>query len=780
MIYARIMRNEVRRKRGALAAVFAFILLSALLLAAGSGLIAELSGSLDGLFTQAKTPHVVQMHAGELDRAPIEKWGLAHDLVEDAQVVEMITVDGAALRLPRADGPEANSVMDISFVVQNERFDYLLDMRNAVATVGRGSIGVPVYYAEERGVSPGDRVTVATSGFSREYTVGAIIRDSQMNPAIVHSKRFLVHPADFAELRARFPETEYLVEFRLADPGRAGEVSADYQASGLPSRGPTVDQDLFRLLNGLSDGIVAAVVIVLSLLLMLIAVLCLRFTILATVEEDYREIGVMKAIGMPRRRIRDVYLLKYIVIGASAAFAGFLASRPLTGLLTDNIARYIGPSTAGAARLLVPAGAAAVVFLLVYLSAVVVLRRFNRVSAVEALHAGTRVESPRPGRALPLRAGKPFDLNLYLGTRDALVRLKLFGLLIFVFFFAAAVTLVPLHFLSTMRSPQFITYMGIGRSDIRIDLRQTGESQEHFERVAATVAADEDVERFAVLTTSRATLLRENGERESFTVETGDVGVFPLEYLEGTAPRAETQIALSHLNSRDLGLEVGDTMRLSTNGDLRELRVVGVYQDITDGGRTAKATFPHDPGGVVARTVSLDLKPGVSTVEKLREYGAAFDTARVTGLEEYLEQTLGTTITGLLTVTLGALLLGLAVSVLITSLFFRMLIARDARRIAIMRSLGFSQRAIRVQYLTTALLLMFLGIVAGTLFSNTIGPRVVSVLWSFMGAARIEFVIDPVQAYIIVPSLLMLAVGVTTLLNVSAIKAQNITAVIAE
>jgi putative ABC transport system permease protein len=75
---------------------------------------------------------------------------------------------------------------------------------------------------------------------------------------------------------------------------------------------------------------------------------------------------------------------------------------------------------------------------------------------------------------------------------------------------------------------------------------------------------------------------------------------------------------------------------------------------------------------------------------------------------------------------------------------------------------------------------MFLGIVAGTLFSNTIGPRVVSVLWSFMGAARIEFVIDPVQAYIIVPSLLMLAVGVTTLLNVSAIKAQNITAVIAE
>jgi putative ABC transport system permease protein len=330
-----------------------------------------------------------------------------------------------------------------------------------------------------------------------------------------------------------------------------------------------------------------------------------------------------------------------------------------------------------------------------------------------------------------------------------------------------------------MRAESFITYMGIGASDIRIDLRENGAAAQQAEAALDRIASDRDVQRVAVYTTTRATLLLEDGERESFAVETGDFTVFPLEYLRGRAPRGASEIALSHLNSSELGTGIGDTLRLETNGVTREVRVVGVYQDITDGGRTAKAAFAHEEGAVVARTVSIDLEPGVPVAEKVREYADALGHARVTHLEEYLRQTLGSTISGLLSVSIGALLLGGAVSVLITSLFFRMLVARDARRIAIMQSIGVSQRGIRIQYLTTALLLLLLGIAAGTLFSNTLGPRLVSFLWSFMGAPRIEFVIEPVAAYLLVPSLLVLVVGVTTLINVSAIRNGRITAALA-
>lgn len=780
MIYARIIRNELSRKLGAMVVVFLFILLSALLVAGGSSLIVELNSSLDRLFETAKTPHFVQMHTGELDRQRLDRWAENSNLLEAVQIAEMITIDGSALYLGGADTPEEESVMDISFVVQNSRFDFLLDSENRIAAVAPGEIGLPVYYAVERGLGPGDLVTLKKDGFRREFTVTSLIRDPQMNPAIVHSKRFLVNPSDYAELRGEFTEREYLIEFRLSDPEKIDEFSRLYQESGLPSRGPAVDYQLFKVLNGLSDGIVAAVVIILSLLLMVIAMLCLRFTILATIEEDYREIGVMKAIGMPKRKIRGIYLSKYVVLGGGATLLGYLASRPLSKLLSANMSAYVGEAPTSGVQLLIPLLCAAVILTLVIGAALLVLRRFGRITAVEALHAGARNEEPRSSRLLALKRAKHFNINIYLGIRDALQRFRLFGLLTFVFFFSAAMTLVPVHFLSTIRSPEFITYMGIGRSDIRIDLRQGEDVEERFQEIVRTVSEDKDVSRFSPLVTSHFTLLRENGETETFPVETGDLTKFPLDYLKGRAPIANDEMALSYLYSEEMAKGLGEALTIGANGTTRTVRVVGIYQDITNGGRSAKATFPHNRESVVALTVALDLEPGVSTDAKVHEYSEAFYPARVTGLESYLSQTLGNTIAQLEKVTVGAVLLGVIISMLITTLFLKMLINKDSRRIAIMKSIGFSLDAIRLQYLTTSLVLLLIGIGVGTVFSNTIGQSFVSFLWSFMGAASIEFVIEPLTAYLLMPLLLMASVGLTTLATINGIKDNTVAATIAE
>ncbi|MFP4206417.1 MAG: ABC transporter permease [Spirochaetaceae bacterium] len=780
MIYARIIRNEVARKKGAMLVVFTFILLASLLVAGGAGLIVELGGSLSRLFADAKAPHFVQMHTGEIDPAAVEAWAQGNSLVEQFQIAEMISVDGSTLFLADAGEPEEDSIMDISFVARNDRFDYLLDMDNRKLRVEPGEIGVPVYFAEEKGVAVGDRVRVAGEGYSHDYTVSSLVRDAQMNPAIVHSKRFLLNDRDYERLKADVTDREYLVEFRLTDPGRIDEFSAAYQEAALPQRGPAVDYQLFRVLNALSDGIVAAVVIILSLVLIVIAGLCLRFTILATVEEDYREIGVMKAVGMPRRRIKGIYLAKYVALGGSAAALGYLASLPLTDLVTGNIARYMGRGPQGVAGLLVPMLAAAAIFAMVVVSAMLVLRRFDRISAVEALRAKTGSEAPRPGRALPLRAARLLNINVFLGMRDGLQRFRLFGLLTFIFFFAAGITLIPLHFLSTIRSPSFISYMGIGASDIRVDLRQSDEIEERFDEVVDRIAADPDVARSAPLVTSLFTIAHENGETERFAVETGDFTVFPLDYLHGRAPRSQEEIALSYLNARDLEKKVGDTITL--HGVARDLtmRVTGIYQDVTNGGRTAKAVLPPNTDNILASTVGIELAPGADIAAKKQEYSELFAPARVTDLGSYLSQTLGNTIDGLVMVTVGATAAGIAVAVLITSLFLRMLISKDAKRIAVMKSLGFPLRALRVQYLTTALLFLAVGIGAGSLFSNTIGQRLVGLLWGFKGAAQIRFVIDPLQAYVLVPLLLMLTVAVTTLASIRGIRDQNIATTIAE
>ena len=781
MIIGRMLRKDFLRKKLITIVVFAFIFLSALLVASGTNLIIELSNSLNVLFTRANTPHFVQMHAGPLDQAEIDSWAAANDMVTDQQTVEMITMDGSNLYLGESQNPEENSIMDISFVIQNEGFDFLLDLDNDIIQLSPGEIAVPVYYSQQRDLAIGDEVRVNTGAEDMVFAITAFSRDSQMNPAIVHSKRFLIHEQDYANLREYIDETEYLIEFLLVDDSQISTFASAYQASDLPKTGPAVDKGLFRTINSLSDGLVAGVVILMSLLLIVIAILCLRFTLLVTIEEDTREIGVMKAIGIARSDIKRIYLAKYVVMGAAAALLGYLTSLLLNQVLSANVLLYIGSASKSVVLTALPLVAASSIFLIVTISCVVILRRFNRISAVEALRSGSVGESMRSIPMLNLKRGRVLNINAYLGVRDVLQRSRLYGLLAFVFFFCAVIIIIPIHFLTTIQSPTFISYMGIGQSDIRIDLRQSEDVADRFDSTVAYLTDDPDVAKLSPLVTSQFTVMQSDGTLETLNIETGDFSLFPLDYVKGTAPQQENEIALSYLNAREMEKQIGDTVTLVIEGQEREMVVSGIYQDVTNGGRTAKATLPYNPQTVLWYTVNLNLASDANIEEKVLEYSQIFDPARVTDMAGYVSQTMGNTVQQLKTVTVVTVVVGLAVSVLITSLFMIMLITKDTNQIAIMRSLGFSLRHIRTQYLTRALFLLAFGIVLGTLFSNTLGQQLVSVVWSLLGASRIRFVIDPLQAYVMYPLLLMFTVAVTTILSTrTGIKETNIAEMIME
>ena len=780
MIRFRILKKDFIRKKGAMLVVFAFITLSAMLLSGGAGLIVELNNSITSLFEVSKAPHFVQMHAGELDSGEITAWAGSIPLVHDLQLVEMITVDGSVLFLDDETGAENNSIMDISFVKQNQKFDFLLDMQNQLVELGSGEIGIPLYYMERRNIKLGDSISIRSSGFRRDYVVAAFIRDALMNPSIVHSKRFLVHETDFHELRQVFTESEFLVEFQLTDPDAIDAFSTLYTESGLPQKGPALDLRLFRIMNALTDGMVAGVVILLSMLLMLIAFLCLRLTILAAIEDDYHDIGVLKAVGMARRDIRDIYLLKYIALAVLASIAGYLASLPLHSVLAGNILLYLGQGPMSFVQKIIPLMAAGLVFGLVVLSSSLILGRFDRISAVEALRSATVAEAPRNRKILGLHLSRILDVNVFLGARDVVQRFKVLGLLSFIFFFCTFTIMIPVHLLSTIKAPSFISYMGIGRSDIRIDLRQSEGVEDRFTAMLDLISKDEDVKQFAPLVTAQYTVIQDDGERETMAIETGDFELFPLNYLKGRGPLQENEIALSYLNAKDKGLHIGDALVLLIDGVEKSMTVCGIYQDVTNGGRTAKAILPYDPAKVLWYNLVLDFNDGVDTNLKVSNYSREFHPARITDLDNYLGQTFGNTIAQIGQVTMVAILVGLLIAVLITSLFLKMLIIKDTARIAIMKSLGFSVNSIRLQYLTTAIVLLGIGLIAGTLFSNTAGQDLVSFLGSFMGASQIRFIINGFFAYFLMPILLLLVVSVTTVLSIRGIKESSIATAIAE
>lgn len=764
MLIFKMLKNDFNRKKSIHLVILFFIMLSALLMSNGVNLIIDLSNALDTFFEKARTPHFVQMHSGELNQDAIEEWSSSNNLIKKQQTSKMLSIEGNNLLWGTTKEALQNNVMDISFVTQNPEFDFLLNMNNEIIEIEPGEIAVPLYFKKKFNVNIGDPLLVQKDNFSKEFTVSYFLRDSQMNPAVIHSKRFLIHKNDFSLLSAYFKETEYLIEFRLHNLDDLPEFQQQYQNSGLPKTGPAVDINLFKILNSISDGVVGGIIIIVSLLVMLIAILCLRFVILSSLEEDYREIGVMKAIGIPQSQIKKIYLYKYLYISYFAIIIGFVLSIFTGKMLTSNILLYVGTSSKTAWDWLIAFLAANLIVPVIYFSLRLILRRFNKISAVEALSSAQRGNSLKIIKFLTLKRNKFWNLNIFMGLREIFQQFKLYRILLVIFIFCTFIIIVPINFHTTLSSENFITYMGIGKSDIRIDLRQSENVKERFLEISQTIEQDKEIKDSAYFVTSRYTIQLADGSRENITIESGDFTKFPLNYLEGKAPTNDKEIALSQLNASELDKNIGDNLRLIVNSELKEMTICGIYQDITNGGKTAKSMIPYDLDNSLWCTIMINLQEQIEIEEKIAEYSKHFKNVRVTDIEGYLRETLGDTIRQIKKAAIVAFFSGLFIAFCITLLFLKMLLSKETNSIAIMMSLGFDVNSIAKQYLSKTIGLLGFGIILGTILSNTFGQGLVSFFSSFIGAPQIRFIHNPFLSYAFVPAVLTITIYIATLL----------------
>ena len=183
----------------------------------------------------------------------------------------------------------------------------------------------------------------------------------------------------------------------------------------------------------------------------------------------------------------------------------------------------------------------------------------------------------------------------------------------------------------------------------------------------------------------------------------------------------------------------------------------GLYSDVTNGGRTAKAAFVDDGADTMWSVVSATLVDPSLVDEKAAEYAAEFPFAKVSGIEGFIAQTYGSTISTIGTAARAAVGVALSITALITLLFMRMLVAKDRYSVAVLKALGFSNADIRAQYVTRSLLVLIVAILLGTVLANTLGEFIASAVIASFGASSFAFVVNPLSAYLISP--LLMAAG---------------------
>ncbi len=759
-MYYRTIRNDILRSKAITLTTMLFVAAAALLVALAAILVVNLAGAIDTLMIQAQTPHFMQMHTGALDMVRLTAFAEQQEAVAAFQVLEFLNMDGA--KIVFEGGSLAGSVQDNGFSVQSAQFDFLLDLDGNIIQVADGELYVPISYMQDGTTRVGERVTVA----GKQFMVAGTLRDSQMNSLLSSSKRFLVSHNDFAALKG-FGSVEYLIEFRIKDLSTLGTFETAYTAAGLDANGPTLTYPLFKMINAIADGMMVALLLLVSTLVVAIAFLCIRFTLLAKIEDDYREIGVMKAIGLHVSDIKRIYLAKYAAIAAGGCLLGFALSFVFRDALLANIRLYMGESANASLAPLLGSLGVLLLFLTVIAYVNGVLQQFRKMSPAEAIRFGVVQEKSSGSRHFHLHQNPLLGVNIFLGVKDVLARKGLYATMLIVLALAAFISILPQNLHNTIAAKGFSAYMGIGDSDLRIDLQQTDNIAAKAADIALALETDRDIARYVVLTTKVFRVKLPDGSERRITVELGDHAVFPINYAEGRAPVAVDEIALSVLNANELDKRVGDNLVLLVGGQERPFTVCGLYSDVTNGGKTAKAAFSDAAADIMWSVISVELADEVSIDVKTAEYAIRFAFAKVTGIEGYIAQTFGSTIRVVAQTAFAAIVIALLITVLITLLFMRLLVIKDRYSIAVMKAFGFTNADIKAQYLARAVFVLLVGVSLGTLLANTLGETLAGAAISFFGATSFEFAVNPFFAYLLSPLLMacavLLATGVGTL-----------------
>lgn len=727
----------------------AFMAMCAMLTALFAMLFVNLSGSIDTLMKTARTPDFLQMHTGDIDREKIDSFVSSRTDVKDYSINTFLNLENAMITI--GDKSFADSTQDNGLCVQNRSFDFLLDMNNEVAYPYEGQVYVPVCYKNEYDIRKDSILQIG----SYELTVAGFIRDSQMNSMMASSKRFLVNDKDYYSLIGSGSE-EYMIEFLLEDDADINDFSNAYINAKLPDNGPAITYSLIKMINAFSDGMMIFVILLVSFVVLAISIICIRYILMTSMEKDKKELGMLKAIGISRGDITIMYLSKYIFLSALGAALGYAVARFIQKPLSIQMRELYGAAKSDGKDMIWAIVAMIVAQVVILLTVGKIIRKAGNISSVEMLFAQKKLENKR-------------SKYWMITTVTAL------GIFLM---------LVPQNLYSTLSARSFVTYMGIGDADIRMDIRQCEDIGGVSDKVIAKLARDRRLEKTVLMQTISFKARLSDGSEVSLLTEVGNHLVFPVKYNEGHAPTAKNEIALSNLNATDLAINTGDTISLIVDDELSDYTVCGIYSDITNGGKTAKiVSFDKEKmknysDKIMWSIIYVSLVPDTSCEAVTLEYQRKFTddevSAKVVDIQKYVDGTYGQTIGQIKSVTVVSVLCSCVVIFIVIVLFVRLLIWQERGEISLKKAFGLTAGEIQKSYLLKASAYVITGMLIGELLGTIGGQLVAGLALEGLGASGFSFVLNPFWVFGVIPvSVLCISIAAATigLLEVRSVSA---------
>jgi len=780
-----IVKNDLKRNKVINLALLLFMIFSAGLAVLSVVMAVQTFTSISGLYKTAQPPHFVQMHKGEINHKEIDQFMSEYEGIKGWQTTTMIDVYGENLTVVGDQDTYnlSDCRLDIGLVRQNEAKDLLLNSEHQKIILHQDEIGIPVLLKEMYGMEIGNQIILTANNVTKEFVIKEFILDSMMNSTMTSSTRILLSDEDFKRLEGQVGENEYLIEAYFPNSKEASNFQTAYENAGLPQNGQAITYTIIFMLSALTDIMTVFVLLMVSILLIIVSFICVKFTIMGALEEEIGEIGTMKAIGLPFAEIRDLYLHKYRALALAGVVVGTILALLTSRVFTNHISATFGNMKISALAVISSLVVGCLVFLLINFYCKKILRKIKKVTVVDALVSGNGFENDKGGIKDGLYKSKKLPVNALMAIREVLYKFNNWIIVFAVVLIAVLMMLIPVNLMNTFEAPAFITYMGSSLEDILIEVENGQNLETSYANVKQVLENDDGIENYHTYRRVGVQTTDTENERMNLHVDCGNQSGNGLQYLNGKAPEGESEIAISYLNANKIGRGVGDTMVLFFDHQEQEVVISGIYQDVTSGGYTAKSKYAFAGLPVEKYTFSVNLKNEADVEMKALEWSQTLGAGvTVDPMKEFINQTLGGVVKQLRTIVLATVIVGACLAMLITVLFLKLRLAKDLSKIAVLKAVGFSECDIKQQYLIKVGCVSLTGILAGIILTNILGEKIVNAALRIaeIGIIKVELIANPIFQYILCPLLLIMLILFVTGIVLRTIKKYNLISIINE
>ncbi len=768
-MYLSILKKDLKRKKTMNIILLMFIILAVMFSASGLNNVLAVMNGTDYYFDKAGIGDYALITMGD------DSTGNAAPILDKAECVKSYKIEncifGSMDNVKRFDGTDVET-RNVSLFqsISSAKLNFFDVNNEPVTEIKQGEVMISGSFIKNNNLKIGDYIRIKLSETQQDLKIAGKVKDAFLGSDFMGNTRFLLNQADYDKfLSDETINAHYQGEIAYIETDDTNAVKAT--VADIPRVGFDGVRSTLKTCYVL-DLIVAFIVLILSVCLIIISFVVLRFSIGFTITEEYREIGVMKAIGLKNRKIRGLYIVKYLIMSIIGGIIGLFASIPFGNMLLMSVSEnmLLGNSAGMLINIISTVGTMALILLFAY-SCTGKVKKFTPIDAIRSGQTGERFH-----KKSFFRIGKTNTKPaLYMAVNDILSAPKRFMTVIISFFICTLFVLMLFNTVATMKSPNLITTFGT-ESDLYINdvdsimTLQNKDNKEDVEKelkrisgeiTAAGMPCDVSVD---ILYKYKIT---SNGKDFSISCAQS-IGIAPdeYEYSEGTAPKYKNEIAITPQISKILDAKIGDTVTIDFGTEKVDCIITAYFQTMNQIGEMVRFSdeAPTDMKYIsTCRQYQIDFtdNPTDKEIENRKEkIKELYDNSDVMNAAEYCIDCVSVVPT-MEAVQYLLLAITVIVVILVTILVERSFISDEHSQIAILKAIGFRSGTIIKWHTLRFGIAALAAAILAAIASIPMTELCITPVFGMMGAIDIDFNIEPLQVFLIYPAVVFAVTIIT-------------------